>query len=102
LKERSQSYERALREKSQVIRDTEMRSMSRKERSTLATYPQCFWYPDIPNLSPDLQSFREALAVLQHQVDDLDELKASHYQEIVEHEEEIWNVVQSKVRLPVF
>jgi len=75
--ERSQSYERALREKSPVLRDTEMRSMSKKERN--------------------LKSFREALAVLQHQVDDLDELKASHYQEIVEHEEEIWNVVQSKV-----
>ena len=50
---------------------------------------------------PDLQSFREALAVLQRQVDELDELKASHYHEIIEHEEEIWNVVQSKVRLPV-
>jgi hypothetical protein len=78
-----------------------MRSMSKKERSTLDTFPQRFWYPDIRNPSPDLQSFREALAVLQRQVDELDELKASHYQEIVEHEEEIWNVVQSKVRLPV-
>jgi hypothetical protein len=33
LKERSQKYEHALREKSQVIRDTEMRSMNKKERS---------------------------------------------------------------------
>lgn len=45
----------------------------------------------------DLQSFREALVVLQRQVDELDDLKSSHYQEIVEHEEEVWNVVQSKV-----
>ena len=45
----------------------------------------------------DLQSFREALAVLQRQVDELDELKAQHYQEIMEHEEEVWNVVQGKV-----
>jgi hypothetical protein len=45
----------------------------------------------------DLQSFREALSVLQRQVDDLDELKASHYQEIVEHEEEVWDVVAGKV-----
>ncbi|KAJ2933688.1 hypothetical protein H1R20_g3441, partial [Candolleomyces eurysporus] len=74
--ERSQSYERALREKSQIIRDTEMRSLNRKERN--------------------LQSFREALAVLQQQVDDLDELKVSHYQEIVEHEEQVWDAVQSK------
>lgn len=49
-------------------------------------------------VSPDLQSFREALSVLQRQVDDLDELKVSHYHEIIEHEEEVWNVVQSKVR----
>ena len=49
----------------------------------------------------DLQTFREALAVLQRQVDELDELKASHYQEIVEHEEEVWDFVQGKVCLVV-
>lgn len=52
-------------------------------------------------LSPDLQSFREALAVLQKQVDELDELKAQHYQEIIEHEEEVWDFVQGKVCLVV-
>jgi hypothetical protein len=36
--------------------------------------------------------------VLQRQVDELDELKAQHYQEILEHEEEVWDVVQAKVR----
>ena len=45
----------------------------------------------------DLQSFREALAVLQRQVDELDDLKVQHYQEIVEHEEEVWDVVQGKI-----
>jgi hypothetical protein len=45
----------------------------------------------------DLQSFREALNVLQRQVDDLDELKTAHYQEILEHEEEVWDAVQGKV-----
>jgi len=49
--------------------------------------------------SSDLQSFREALSILQHQVDDLDELKASHYRTIVEHEEQVWEVVQSKVSI---
>lgn len=44
----------------------------------------------------DLQSFREALNVLQRQVDELDDLKAQHYQEIIEHEEEVWDVVQGK------
>ncbi|KAJ6599292.1 hypothetical protein DFH09DRAFT_31488 [Mycena vulgaris] len=77
VSERSASYERALKEKSQIIRDTEMRNMNRKERN--------------------LQSFREALVVLQRQVDELDDLKAAHYQEIVEHEEEVWDVVQGKV-----
>lgn len=48
-------------------------------------------------LSADLQSFREALVILQRQVDDLDELKAQHYQDIMEHEEEVWDVVQEKV-----
>ncbi|KAJ3563008.1 hypothetical protein NP233_g9221 [Leucocoprinus birnbaumii] len=81
VNERSSSYERALREKSQIIRQTEMRNMNRKERN--------------------LQSFREALTVLQRQVDELDELKASHYQEILEHEEEVWDVVQNKVCIVV-
>ena len=34
---------------------------------------------------------------MQRQVDELDELKAAHYQEIIEHEEEVWDVVQGKV-----
>jgi len=49
-------------------------------------------------LSIDLQSFREALTVLQRQVDELDEMKAQHYQNIMEAEEEVWDVVQAKVR----
>lgn len=44
-----------------------------------------------------MQIFREALTILQRQVDELDELKAAHYQEIIEHEEEVWDVVQGKV-----
>ncbi|KAF8633690.1 hypothetical protein AX15_001296 [Amanita polypyramis BW_CC] len=79
--ERSSTYERALREKSQIIRDTESRNLNRKERN--------------------LRTFREALAILQRQVDELDELKAAHYQEIVEHEEEVWDVVQGKVCIVV-
>ncbi|KAF8901714.1 hypothetical protein CPB84DRAFT_1815151 [Gymnopilus junonius] len=81
VNERSQTYEQALREKSRVIRETETRSMNRKERN--------------------LQHFREALAVLQRQVDELDDLKSFHYQEIVEHEEEVWDNVQSKICLVV-
>ncbi|KAH7916740.1 hypothetical protein BJ138DRAFT_8107 [Hygrophoropsis aurantiaca] len=79
--ERSASYEKALREKSEIIRRTEMSNMNKKQRN--------------------LQSFREALTVLQRQVDELDGLKVQHYQEIMEHEEEVWDVVQAKVCVAV-
>lgn len=49
----------------------------------------------------NLQSFREALGVLQKQVEDLDQLKARHYAEIIEHEEEVWDIVQGKICLVV-
>lgn len=46
----------------------------------------------------DLQNFREALSVLQRQVEELDELRVVHYQEILEHEEEVWDFVQGEVK----
>jgi len=74
-----------------------MRNMNRKERSK----PKTPVRPDRSRahifLWVDLQSFREALSVLQRQVEDLDQLKARHYAEIMEHEEEVWDVVQGKV-----
>ncbi|TDL29319.1 hypothetical protein BD410DRAFT_779692 [Rickenella mellea] len=82
--ERSVNYEKALREKSAIIRRTEAENMNigrKKQRN--------------------LQTFREALAVLQRQVDELDALKVQHYQEILEHEEEVWDFVQGKVSLVV-
>ncbi|KAH9938439.1 uncharacterized protein B0H18DRAFT_1081107 [Fomitopsis serialis] len=79
--ERSNTYERALREKSNIIRETEMGNLKKKGRN--------------------LQTFREALTILQRQVDELDELKAQHYEEIIDHEEEVWDFVQGKVCLAV-
>lgn len=38
---------------------------------------------------PDLQQFRAALTALQQQVDDLDYLKGTHYQEVLEAEDEV-------------
>ncbi|KAG6334153.1 hypothetical protein ID866_4941 [Astraeus odoratus] len=81
VNERSASYEKALRERSGIIHQTEISNLGKKQRN--------------------LQSFREALAVLQRQVDELDALKAQHYQEIMEHEEEVWDVVQAKVCVAV-
>ncbi|OCH94246.1 hypothetical protein OBBRIDRAFT_769910 [Obba rivulosa] len=79
--ERSAAYEKAVREKSALIRETEASSRRRKGRN--------------------LQSFRETLLALQGMVDELEELRVQHYQEIVEHEEEIWDFVQSKICLVV-
>lgn len=85
-----------LREKSQIIRDTETRSLNRRERSASLALVQ---FQSIQSsCHSDLQSFRDALNILQRQVDELDDLKASHYREIVDHEEKVWEVVQAKVR----
>lgn len=35
--------------------------------------------------------------MLQRQVEELDDLRVSHYQEIMDHEEEVWDFVQGKV-----
>jgi hypothetical protein len=71
--------------------------MNRKERSTSSIVePFCIYQA---RSRVDLQTFREALAILQRQVDELDDLKAQHYQEILEHEEEVWDLVQGKVGL---
>ena len=58
--------------------------MNKKERSESLS-------PSAPHIhcGLDLQRFREVLAVLQRQVNELDELKVSHYREIVDHEEEV-------------
>ena len=36
--------------------------------------------------------------MLQRQVEELDEMRLAHYQEVMEHEEEVWDIVQGKVR----
>jgi hypothetical protein len=41
------------------------------------------------------------LSDLQAQLDELDRMKAEHYQQVLEHEEEIWDVVTGKVCLVV-
>ena len=98
--ERSTAYEHALREKSRIIRQTEMENMNvgkKKNRSKFTRNTICAaWNWDIRHT--DLQTFREALAVLQRQVEELDEMRLAHYQEVMEHEEEVWDIVQGKVR----
>ncbi|KAG8963724.1 hypothetical protein FRC03_002624 [Tulasnella sp. 419] len=82
--ERSAAYERSLVEKSKIIRQTELENMNygrRKQR--------------------DLNSFRNALNILQAQVNDLDRLKTDYYASVLQHENEVWEFVMGKVSLSV-
>ncbi|KAJ1311004.1 hypothetical protein OPQ81_009511 [Rhizoctonia solani] len=81
---RTAEYERALTEKSRLIRKTEADNI-RVGRKKLR----------------DLNSFRAALATLQAQVNDLDKLKSDYYQQVLEHEQEIWDGVLGNVSVVV-
>ncbi|CAE6449110.1 unnamed protein product [Rhizoctonia solani] len=81
---RTAEYERALTEKSHLIRKTEADNM-RVGRKKLR----------------DLNSFRAALATLQAQVNDLDKLKSDYYQQVLEHEQTIWDGVLGNVSVVV-
>ncbi|EUC65393.1 IVY1 protein [Rhizoctonia solani AG-3 Rhs1AP] len=81
---RTAEYERALTEKSRLIRKTEADNM-RVGRKKLR----------------DLNSFRAALATLQAQVNDLDKLKSEYYQQVLEHEQSIWDGVLGNVSVVV-
>ncbi|CAE7068650.1 unnamed protein product [Rhizoctonia solani] len=81
---RTAEYERALTEKSHLIRKTEADNM-RVGRKKLR----------------DLNSFRTALATLQAQVNDLDKLKSEYYQQVLEHEQSIWDGVLGNVSVVV-
>lgn len=51
----------------------------------------------LPTSLLDLDTFRAALTILQHQVSELDRLKADYYGEVLAHEEETWDLVMGKV-----
>ncbi|OCF42419.1 hypothetical protein I317_03794 [Kwoniella heveanensis CBS 569] len=82
--DRLASYEKALHEQSQKIRKTEAENLRHGRRR-----------------KRDLQSFRQALAELQRQVDELDALKAGYHEEVLEGEDEIWETVLNKVAFVV-
>jgi hypothetical protein len=78
----------------QVCIDTENRtrqyaSWAKEEARYVATTgSNCLHKPYRCDPS-DLQQFRAALTALQQQVDDLDYLKGTHYQEVLEAEDEV-------------
>ncbi|EPQ27638.1 uncharacterized protein PFL1_04776 [Pseudozyma flocculosa PF-1] len=82
--DRQLAHDKAITEKSKQLKEAEARNMRtgrRKER--------------------DLNQFRRALQELQAHVDELDELKAHYYHEVLESEEEVWEFISSKVALVV-
>ncbi|KAB5593397.1 hypothetical protein CTheo_3135 [Ceratobasidium theobromae] len=81
---RTAEYERALTDKSRLIRKTEADNM-RVGRKKLR----------------DLNSFRAALATLQAQVNDLDKLKSDYYQQVLVHEQRTWDGVLGNVSIVV-
>ncbi|WVR03845.1 hypothetical protein IAU60_000842 [Kwoniella sp. DSM 27419] len=82
--DRLASYEKSLHEQSQKIRKTEAENLRHGRRR-----------------KRDLQSFRQALAELQRQVDELDAMKAAYHEEVLEGEDEIWEAVLNKVAFVV-
>ena len=82
--DRQMAHDKAINEQSKQLKEAEARNIKtgrRRER--------------------DLNQFRRALAELQAHVDSLDELKAQYYNEVLESEEEVWQLILSKVSLIV-
>jgi len=88
--ERLVMYEKALTEQSARIRKTEsenLKNARRRKRGESAFGGVEF------ELMLDLTSFRQALADLQRQVDELDGIKAGYHEEVLEGEDEVSSMV---------
>lgn len=79
-------YEKALTEQSARIRKTESENLKNARRRKRGE--STFLKVDI-ELMVDLTSFRQALADLQRQVDELDGIKAGYHEEVLEGEDEV-------------
>ncbi|KDN43794.1 hypothetical protein K437DRAFT_237021 [Tilletiaria anomala UBC 951] len=86
--ERQLLHEKQILEKSRMLKETEARNMKLGSKGGRGKGAEG---------GRDLNSFRRALAELQRQVDELDELKADYYNEVLESEQEMWEFIQSKV-----
>ncbi len=83
--ERQVLHEKQILEKSKLLKETEAQNMRLGN-------PRRKGDP-----GRDLNSFRRALAELQRQVDDLDQLKGDYYHEVLDAEQDNWEFIQSKV-----
>jgi hypothetical protein len=98
--ERQAQYEKATQAKAKLIRETESRNVKLGKKklrgSSLSLYSKRILWT---MRRTDLSSFRRALAELQAHVNDLDNLKIEHYSEVYEYEQEMWDLIASKVGL---
>ncbi|WFC97073.1 hypothetical protein MBRA1_003738 [Malassezia brasiliensis] len=84
VRERQAAHEKAIAEKSRLLKDIEARHHREGKRRTR-----------------DLNSFRLMLSELQAKINELEELKAQHYTDTLEYEEQTWDFLASKVGLLV-
>lgn len=84
VRERQAAHEKAIAEKSRLLKDIEARHHREGKRRTR-----------------DLNSFRLMLSELQEKINELEELKAQHYTDALEYEEQTWDFLASKVGLLV-
>ncbi|KAI3623542.1 hypothetical protein CBS14141_003803 [Malassezia furfur] len=84
VRERQATHEKAIAEKSRLLKDIEARHHREGKRRTR-----------------DLNSFRLMLSELQEKINELEELKAQHYTDALEYEEQTWDFLASKVGLLV-
>ncbi|KAI3614636.1 hypothetical protein CBS9595_003907 [Malassezia furfur] len=84
VRERQAAHEKAIAEKSRLLKEIEARHHREGKRRTR-----------------DLNSFRLMLSELQAKINELEELKAQHYTDALEYEEQTWDFLASKVGLLV-
>lgn len=79
------AYEKSLHEQSARIRKTEAENLRVGRRRKRGVYH----HGTFNNSFTDLQLFRQALAELQRQVDELDAIKAEYHEEVLAGEDEV-------------
>ncbi|KAL4399391.1 fungal-type vacuole membrane protein [Malassezia pachydermatis] len=84
VRDRQIAHEKAIEDQSRILKEIEIKYQKegRKKRR-------------------DLNSFRSMLSELQEKVNELEEIKAQHYTEALENEEQTWDFLASKVMLLV-
>lgn len=84
VRERQVTHEKAIAEKSRLLKEIETKYQKEERRR-----------------KRDLNSFRLMLSELQEKLNELEEIKAQHYTDALEYEEQTWEYLASKVGLLV-